>query len=61
MNLQIKFICHDCMGTNKHQRGTPGFELLDCEWLVFSDAHRHMIQHPDHWVDTVIEELSDEE
>ena len=60
MRLKVKYLCHDCHQVNKQELGMPGFELIDCEWETISAAVNHVIQHPDHWVDTQVIDESEE-
>jgi hypothetical protein len=46
-----RYVCYDCQGYNKHQRGGRDFEERVTEWATLSDAIRHMRDNPDHWVE----------
>jgi len=60
MTIIIK--CYDCHHTNREELGMPGFELLETNFTSFSEAHRHMMQHPDHYMDfNIIEEQHDDD
>lgn len=51
MRVSITIICYDCQHKNHTELGMPGFEFQQYEFLSFGEAHRHMIEHPDHEMD----------
>lgn len=53
MNIQIFFECNDCQHYNKQLLGTHGFERKQTRFESFSEAHTHMIQNPDHYMDLI--------
>lgn len=56
MNIEIIYLCDNCEHDNKMNLGTDGFVNKEYEFFTFSDAHRHMIEHPNHWIDTILRE-----
>lgn len=57
--LKIVYVCYDCRGYNKHQRGNEGFEEKEDRFTYFHEAVKH-VYFTAHWVDSIIEKVSDE-
>lgn len=43
--------CYDCEHENASKLGTQGYELKATRFESFSEAHKHMMDNPDHYVD----------
>ena len=59
MTQKLVFTCWDCWGYNKHHQGDPEFKQE--EFDSFSDAHKHLIEYPDHTMELAIKEKEEEE
>jgi hypothetical protein len=59
--VTVVMICFNCQHTNKQMLGMPGFELVNCRFETFSEAHQHMIANPDHYISMEVQESSEEE
>lgn len=53
--MTIVIICHHCHNYNKHNRDDKDYEWKNPEFTSFSEAHKHMIEFPDAWMDFRVE------
>lgn len=60
MNIEFYISCHNCQHENKMNMGIPGFELKQTKFETFSEAHTHMIENPDHYMDFIVITREDE-
>lgn len=53
--MTVEFTCFECQHNNyRAQAGVQGVVEVEFKFYNFSDAHRHMIEHPQHTVDIAI-------
>ena len=53
-SLKVIFYCWHCRDYNKHRRGDKDYEYKDPEIDYFSDAHKHMLEFPDAYIELQI-------
>lgn len=58
--MTVVYHCLTCEDIIRSKLGLPGFEPPTTRFEYFSDAHKHMIEWPNHWMETKIE-TDDEE
>lgn len=58
--MTIMIICHHCRSYNKHRRDDKDYEWKNPEFTSFSEAHKHMLEFPDAWMDFTIRENEEE-
>lgn len=59
--IKIKFLCITCEDSNRQWLGWHGYELRETDFIFFSDAHKHMIEYPNHYISAFFDTKPDKE